>query len=92
LRGDFFRVFPDGAMAVWRSRDGGDNWEPLRCGLPQRNAYLASFRAAMSADREDAAGIYLGTSTGQVFCSIDEGDSWSMIADYLPPILSVAAA
>ncbi len=79
-------------MAVWRSRDGGDSWEPLRCGLPQRNAYLGVLRAAMATDAEDSPGIYLGTSTGQLYCSTDQGDSWSMIADLLPPILSVTVA
>jgi hypothetical protein len=47
LMGDFFRAFPDGKMAVWRSRDGGDNWEPLRDGLPKwriRHARLVRCR------------------------------------------------
>lgn len=92
LVGDSFRVFPDGGVTVWRSRDGGDNWEPLRSGLPQRGAYLSALRRAMTADREDDAGIYLGTSTGQIFFSPDAGEHWQMIADYLPPILSVEVA
>lgn len=92
LLGNSFRAFPDGAMAVWRSRDGGDNWEALRCGLPQRGAYVSAFRAAMATDGDDPAGVYIGTSTGQVFASADDGDSWTMIADLLPPILSVTAA
>jgi len=91
LASDSVRTFADGALAVWRSRDGGDNWEPLRCGLPQRNAYTSAFRAAMTTDHGDEAGIYLGTSTGQLFFSGDSGDHWEMIADFLPPILSVEA-
>jgi hypothetical protein len=46
----------------------------------------------MAVDSEDAPGLYFGTSTGQVFASSDEGDSWTQIADYLPPISSVEVA
>ncbi|MGH2585614.1 MAG: WD40/YVTN/BNR-like repeat-containing protein, partial [Dehalococcoidia bacterium] len=92
LAGDGFRVFPDGALAVWRSRDGGGSWEPLRCGLPQQGAYTSAYRSAMATDREDSAGVYLGTATGQVFFSGDDGDHWELIADFLPPILSLEAA
>lgn len=89
LKGDDFRAYADGAMTVWRSRDGGDSWQPLRCGLPQQGAYLSAMRSAMCTDGRDRAGIYIGTSTGQIFASRDDGDSWSLLADYLPPILSL---
>ena len=82
----------EGATAVWRSRDRGDTWYRLSDGLPQKGAYLGVLREAMATDRLDAAGVYFGTSTGQVFGSSDEGDHWSLIADYLPPIWSVEAA
>jgi hypothetical protein len=49
-------------------------------------------REAMAVDSEDAPGLYFGTSTGQVFASADEGDTWTQIADYLPPISSVEVA
>lgn len=88
LDSDMFRS-ADGALAIWRTRDGGNSWEPLRCGLPQQGAYLSMYRAAMTTDREDDPGIYAGTSTGQIFASRDGGEHWEMIADYLPPILSL---
>jgi hypothetical protein len=43
----------------------------------------------MTIDSHDVPGLYFGTSTGQIFASADEGDSWSEIASYLPSISSV---
>lgn len=79
----------DGHTQVWRTRDRGDSWQMLDGGLPTNDAYLGVLREAMSMDRLRPAGIYFGTSTGQVFGSPDEGDSWQLIADFLPPVWSV---
>jgi photosystem II stability/assembly factor-like uncharacterized protein len=86
------RTMPDGQAAVWRTRDAGSTWERLADGLPQENAYLGVLREGMTIDHEDAPGLYFGTSTGQIFASADEGDSWSEIASYLPGIWSVEVA
>ncbi len=83
------RYVPDGKTAVWRSRDGGASWQDLRAGLPQRDAYFGVLRQAMAADTLEPAGIYFGTSTGSLYASADEGESWSCIAEHLPPIASV---
>jgi photosystem II stability/assembly factor-like uncharacterized protein len=83
------RTMPDGHAAVWRSRDEGNTWQQLDQGLPAKDAYLGVLRESMSVDRMDPCGVYFGTSTGQVFGSTDEGASWSLLADYLPPIWSV---
>ena len=88
LKADSSRVPPEGKTAVWRTRDGGDSWEALRNGLPQ-SAYFAVLRQAMATDRLQPAGIYFGTSSGSLFASANEGDSWSEIAQHLPTILSV---
>jgi len=86
------RTMHDGKATVWRTRDGGSSWQDLRRGLPQENAYLGVLRQGMTIDRHDVPGVYVGTSTGQVFASADEGDTWSEIASYLPSISSVDVA
>ena len=86
------RTMPDGQAAVWRTRDAGSSWEQLTKGLPQSDAHLGVLRQGMSNDRYDMPGYYFGTSTGQVFASNDDGDSWIEAAKYLPAISSVHAA
>jgi photosystem II stability/assembly factor-like uncharacterized protein len=90
LNGDVAgRYPPDGKVAVWRTRDGGDGWQALRDGLPRENAFFGVLRQAMATDRLEPAGVYFGTNTGSLFASADEGDSWACVAQHLPTILSV---
>ncbi len=86
------RVTPDGRVAVWRTQDAGSSWQRLDRGLPQQDAHLGVLREGMAIDNRDDAGVYFGTSTGQVFASRDAGDTWSEIASYLPSISSVEVA
>jgi photosystem II stability/assembly factor-like uncharacterized protein len=86
------RCMPEGRAAVWRTRDAGATWERLDRGLPQRDAHLGVLREGLAIDGLDVPGLYFGTSTGQVFASVDEGESWSEIASYLPAISSVEVA
>jgi photosystem II stability/assembly factor-like uncharacterized protein len=86
------RCVPDGALAVWRTRDAGESWQRLSEGLPQSDAHVGVLREGMTIDRADTPGLYFGTSTGHVFASVDEGDTWSEIASYLPAITSVEVA
>ncbi len=83
------RVPPDGKLQVWRSRTGGNEWEPLKKGLPQENCYVNVLRDAMAVDKLDPCGIYVGTTGGQVYCSPDGGDNWSPIVRDLPYVYSV---
>jgi photosystem II stability/assembly factor-like uncharacterized protein len=83
---------PDGRAAVWRTRDGGSSWQRLSNGLPQQDAHLGVLREAMAGDTHDTPGYYFGTSTGQVYASPDDGESWNEIASYLPAISSVEVA
>jgi hypothetical protein len=84
--------FPlEGKLRVYRSRTGGDEWEALTNGLPQRNCYVNVLRDAMAVDSLDSCGVYFGTTGGQVYASADGGDNWNAIVRDLPPVLSVEA-
>ncbi len=90
LNGDQIgRYVPNGQAAVWRTRDGGDSWQALRKGLPQKNAFFGVLRQAMAVDPLEPAGIYFGTNDGTLYASADEGDGWAPIAEHLPVISSV---
>jgi photosystem II stability/assembly factor-like uncharacterized protein len=86
------RFMPEGQAAVWRSRNRGDSWERLSGGLPQEGAFVGVLREAMATDTLPTAGIYFGTSTGQLFVSPDEGVTWHEAASFLPPIYGVEVA
>lgn len=86
------RTTVGGAITVFRSRSAGAEWEPQTAGLPRENAYVSILREAMDVDGLDPCGVYFGTSSGHLFGSRDAGDSWEVIAGFLPKILSVSAA
>jgi len=82
--------FPlDGKLRVYRSRTGGNEWQELSKGLPAKDCYVNVLRDAMAVDSLDACGVYFGTTGGQVYGSADAGDTWTTIAEHLPPVLSV---
>jgi hypothetical protein len=89
IKSDSEHFVPDGKLRVFRSRSGGNEWEPLGKGLPDRDCYVNVLRDAMAVDTLDSCGVYFGTSGGQVYASPDSGDSWTAIVRDLPPVLSV---
>jgi photosystem II stability/assembly factor-like uncharacterized protein len=89
IKSDSEHYPPDGQLRVYRSRSGGNEWEALTKGLPQRDCYVNVLRDAMSVDGLDPCGVYFGTTGGQVYASADAGDSWMPIVRDLPPVLSV---
>jgi photosystem II stability/assembly factor-like uncharacterized protein len=80
---------PDGRLCVYRTCTGGDEWECLTEGLPQRNCYVNVLREAMAVDTLDPCGVYFGTTGGQVYVSADSGGHWAPVVHDLPPVLSV---
>jgi serine/threonine protein kinase len=92
VESDEFRCACDGRLRVYRTRNAGVSWEPLTRGLPQKGAYETVLRDAMVADSLDPLGLYLGTRSGQIFASRDEGRAWMKILDGLPSITCLRAA
>jgi photosystem II stability/assembly factor-like uncharacterized protein len=89
IKSDSHHFPPDGKLRVYRSRTGGNEWEALTKGLPQNDCYVNVLRDAMAVDELDSCGVYFGTTGGQVYASVDSGDSWSAIVRDLPSVLSV---
>jgi len=89
IKSDSEHFPPDGKLRVYRSRTGGNEWEALTNGLPQRDCYVNVLRDSMTVDSLDPCGIYFGTTGGQVYGSSDGGDRWTPIVRDLPPVLSV---
>ena len=91
LQGAEFRCPPSGKLKVFRSSNGGKSWKGLTRGLPQKDAFCGVYREGMSMDQGNPAGVYFGTSSGKIFASRTEGDSWYLLADDLPSVVSVSA-
>ena len=89
IKSDSEHYPPEGKLRVYRSKTGGNEWEALTKGLPQKDCYVNVLRDAMAVDLLDPGGIYFGTTGGQVYASTDGGDSWSAIVRDLPAVLSV---
>jgi hypothetical protein len=79
----------DGKLRVYRSKVGGNEWEELGRGLPEKDCYVNVLRDAMAVDSLDSCGVYFGTTGGQVYCSADGGENWKAIVRDLPAVVSV---
>ena len=91
IKSDSEHYPPDGKLRVYRSRTGGNEWEALTNGLPQRDCYVNVLRGAMTVDSLEPCGVYFGTTGGQVYGSTNAGDKWAPIVRDLPAVLSVEA-
>jgi photosystem II stability/assembly factor-like uncharacterized protein len=86
------RTSPDGKPAVYVTHNGGKRWQRQDAGLPATQAWWTVKRQAMCADARDPLGLYFGTTSGELWASRDEGETWSCIARHLPEIYAVEAA
>lgn len=85
---DEYRLPADGKVVVARTRDGGQSYEVLRNGLPQEHAYDITFRHGMDVDATGDR-VAFGSTTGSLWISEDQGDSWICVSEHLPPIYCV---
>lgn len=79
-----------GQITVNRSDDNGKSWRVMNKGLP-KGMHTVVLRDGMSTDSLDEPGVYFGTSTGQVFSSMNRGESWNKLANGLGRIQGISA-
>lgn len=91
VRSQEVHMVADGRLRVYRTRDGGDQWEALDRGLPQQ-CYANVLRDSFAIDMNDPAGIYVGTTGGEVYASADEGESWSRLPASFARVLCLKVA
>jgi hypothetical protein len=85
------RVPVDGRLVVARTRDGGASFEVLTRGLPDAAAYDLVYRHGLAIDASGER-LAFGSTTGGAWLSEDGGDSWTMLAARLPPVLAMTFA
>ena len=85
---DQYRVPVDAALAVTRTRDGGKTFDVLRNGLPQNHCYDVVYRHAMAID-DSGDVLVMGSTTGNLWITEDQGDSWQHLSATLPPIYAI---
>lgn len=85
---DEVRIPADGKVVVTRTRDGGKSFDVLTHGLPQDNAHDLVFRHALALG-EDGSTLAMGSTTGNVWTSADQGDTWQQLTAHLPPVYAV---
>ena len=91
LLADNNRIVPGGALKVWRSGDRGRTWRALTKGLPQKEHYVGVLRDALTVDPLTPAGVYLGTTGGELFYSANDGDAWKKLPASFPRITCLRA-
>ena len=86
------RVSPEGKPAAYVTRNGGTRWIRQDKGLPRSNAWWTVKRQAMTNDAHNPVGLYLGTTQGEIWASLNEGSTWTCIVRHLPEIYAIEAA
>lgn len=86
------RVSPGGKPAAYVTRNGGKTWTRQDKGFPRVNAWWTVKRQAMTADAHEPVGLYLGTTSGEIWASRTGGSGWACVARHLPEIYSVEVA
>jgi len=85
---DECRLPVDAQLVVTRTRDGGQSFEILRTGLPQENSYHLVYRHCLDVDASGDR-LVMGSTTGGLWISQNQGNSWECVSPNLPPIYCV---
>ena len=85
---DECRIPVDGKLVVSHTQDGGKSWQLFDKGLPQDNAYDIVYRHAFDIDASGET-LAMGSTTGNLWVSHNQGKEWVEVSSTLPPIYAV---
>lgn len=88
---DACRVPVDGRFVVTRTRDGGESFDVLSEGLPTPPAWDLVFRHGLAID-ETGEELAMGSTTGGLWFSANQADTWQCLSEHLPPVNAVCFA
>lgn len=83
------RSMRDGKLIVYRMARGENTWKPIGDVLPEEERHVSVLRDAMAVDALEPYGLYFGTTSGEIYCSLDRGESWERLPGQLSRILTV---
>jgi hypothetical protein len=78
----------DGRIVVTRTRDRGESFDVLESGLPNEHAYDLTYRHGLDIDATGER-LAFGSTTGGLWVSEDQGDTWHTVSTHLPPVYCV---
>jgi hypothetical protein len=88
---DEYRVPVGGKLVVTETRDGGHSYVQHDTGLPKADCWDLIYRHAVVADGSGTR-VAMGSTTGNLWLSADEGRNWQHLSAHLPPIAALAFA
>ncbi|MEQ8408995.1 MAG: exo-alpha-sialidase [Gammaproteobacteria bacterium] len=79
------------ALVVTRTTDGGETFQKLASGLPQAHSYDLVYRHGLEV-AGDGTTLIMGSTSGNVWASVNAGDHWQQIAGNLAPVYCIRFA
>tara|TARA_R110000824_G_scaffold52692_4_gene146098 strand:+ start:27183 stop:28280 length:1098 start_codon:yes stop_codon:yes gene_type:complete len=82
---DECRMPVDNKLVVTRTRDGGKSFDVLSNGLPQQHSFDLIYRHGLALGA-DGTQLAIGSTSGNLWLSADQGDNWQELSHTLAPV------
>ena len=83
------RTVKGGKLLVYRRERGGERWEASGDVVPDEPRHVSVLRDAMTVDGLEPEGVYFGTTSGELYVSLDRGVDWQRLPGQYSRILTV---
>jgi len=83
------RTVKGGKLLVYRRQRDASAWEASGDVSPDEPQHVSVLRDAMTVDGLEPEGIYFGTTSGELYASLDRGEKWQRLPGHYSRILNV---